>query len=200
MFNNDAEYARSRMVSSYMRGADQLYKIVDISSKDNKLDKAVILAIDHKRNQVQLSSKDLKFSIGKLGYVNDAISGVATYLSRLPLRRDYRQGLRAYQLVSYRSGGSGTIGETWLEQNAKSVYQCLENVFPSLPTVIELAEEYNGDIAFNKSFALSSKFRLLYRGFVVGELTKDDKFKLNHSFNFVEEEFVKEVGHDYLSR
>jgi hypothetical protein len=200
MFNNDAEYAKSRIVGSYMRGKTQLYKIIDIVSRDNVLDKSVILALDQDKNSVQLKIKELEFSFGKLGYVNDVNSGIASFISRLPLRRDYRQGLRAYQLISYRGGGTGSITESWLEQNTKSVYKCLNNIFPKLEKVIELSEEYNGDIAFSKNFALSSKYKLLYRGFVIGDLNKDDKFKLNHSFNFVEEEFVKEVGHDNLSR
>ncbi len=200
MFNNDAEYAKSRIVGSYMRGKTQLYKILDIVSRDNLLDKAVILALDQEKQTVQLKIKELQFSFGKLGYVNDVNSGIASFISRLPLRRDYRQGLRAYQLVSHRGGGTGGISENWLEQNTKSVFKCLNSSFPELTKVIELSEEYNGDIAFSKNFALSSKYKLLYRGFVIGDLTKNDKFKLNQNFNFVEEEFVKEVGHDNLSR
>jgi hypothetical protein len=200
MFNNDAEYARSRIVSSYMRGKGQLYKILDISSKSNLLDKAVITALNQDKLHVQIKITDLEFNIGKLGYVNDVISGIAMFVSRLPLRRDYRQGIRSSQLNFTRNGGSSPVSELWLEQNAKAVNKCINNQFPKLETVIELSEEWNNDIAFSKNFALSSKYKLLYKGFTIGSLNKDDKFKLDNNFNFVEEEFAKEVGYEHLSR
>jgi hypothetical protein len=201
MFNNDASYARSRLNSSYMKGKEKgFYKIVDIYSKTNDLDKATIIAFDEDRNEVKLHIKDLDFSIGKLGYVNDAYSGTAMFISRLPIRRDFRQGLRSSQLSHVRNGSYNNLSENWLESNAKSVNKCLRNRYQSFNTVIELAEECNGDIAFSKNFALSSKYKLLYKGFTVGDLTKNDKFKLYTAFNFIEEEFTKEVGNDKLSR
>jgi hypothetical protein len=184
-----------------MKGKEKgFYKIVDIYSKTNDLDKATIIAFDEDKNEVKLNIKDLDFSIGKLGYVNDSYSGTAMFISRLPIRRDFRQGLRSSQLSHVRNGSYNNLSENWLESNAKSVNKCLRNRYQSFDTVIELAEECNGDIAFSKNFALSSKYKLLYKGFTVGDLTKDDKFKLYTAFNFIEEEFTKEVGNDKLSR
>lgn len=201
MFNNDAEYARSRIVSSYMKGKDKgFYKILDIVSRNNELDKAVISATDEAGALVNLTIDQLDFSIGKLGYLNDALSGAAMFISRLPIRRDFRQGLRSGQLSYIRNGSYNPLSDNWMQANVKNISKCLWNEYPDLDTVIELSEEYNGDIAFSKNFALSSKYKLLYKGFTVGDLTKEDKFKLGKQFNFIEEEFTKEVGNDKLSR
>jgi hypothetical protein len=203
MFNNDADYARSRIVASYMKGKekhDGLYKIVEIQAKGNDLKTAKILAYDSKNRQVGLTIDMLCFSPGKLGYINDWFSGTATFLSRLPIRRDFRQGLRASQLCSLRNGSSNSISDNWLETNIQSVSSCLCDTYSSLAQVIEKVEEANVDMAFSKNFALSNKYKLLYKGFVIGDLKKDDTFKIQTAFSFVEEEFAKEVGNDKLSR
>ncbi len=201
MFNNDAGYARSRITSSFMKGKEKgFYKIIDIYGKNNELDKSTIVALDEHREEVKLTIKDLDFSIGKLGYVNDSMSGNAMYISRLPIRRDFRQGLRSSQLSFIRNFSYNPVSENWLDNNAKAVNNCLRNKYKPFEVVIELAEEYNEDIAFSRNFALSSKYKLLYKGFVIGDLTKEDKFKLHNQFNFIEEEFTKEVGNDKLSR
>ena len=200
MFNNDANYARSRLNASYMKGKDSLFYISDIVSRDNLLDKAVIIGYDHLKRERKLNIKDLNFCVGKLGYVNDVMTGLAMFISRIPIRRDFRQGLRSAQLCYNRNGSSGSISEVWLDQNIKAVNDCLNSKYPDFTEVIDLVEEYNNDVAFSKNFALSSKYRLLYKGFVIGDLTKDDRFKLHNQFNFVEEEFAKEVGNDKLSR
>jgi hypothetical protein len=201
MFNNDASYAKSRLNSSFLKGKEKgFYKIIDISGRSNDLSKAVIITINEEDQTENLNIKDLEFSVGKLGYVNDKLSGQALYISRLPIRRDFRQGLRSSQLSFIRNGSYNGISENWLDCNAKNVNKCLRNFYQPLNQVIELSEEYNEDIAFSRSFALSSKYKLLYKGFTVGDLTKDDKFKLHTQFSFIEEEFVKEVGYEKLFR
>jgi hypothetical protein len=184
-----------------MKGKDKgFYKILDIVSRNNELDKAVISATDEAGALVNLTIDQLDFSIGKLGYLNDALSGAAMFISRLPIRRDFRQGLRSGQLSYIRNGSYNPLSDNWMQANVKNISKCLWDDYPDLDTAIELSEEYNGDIAFSKNFALSSKYKLLYKGFTVGDLTKEDKFKLGKQFNFIEEEFTKEVGNDKLSR
>jgi len=203
MFNNDADYARSRIVSSYMKGKDKkdgLYKILDIRGRSNRLDEAVIYTLNSDFQEKQLKINQLNFSPGTLGYVNDRMSGSAMFVSRVPIRRDFRQGLRSSQLCYIRNGSSNFVTEQWFELNIKGLSRCLSDDYPPLSHVIEEVEEANIDMAFSKNFALSNKYKLLYKGFVIGDLTKNDTFKLQTSFNFVEEEFAKEVGNDKLSR
>lgn len=150
MFNNDADYARSRLATSFMRGSETnkgLFKILDIVAKDNKLDTAKIIALDHNRKEKQLNIKDLSFSVGRLGYVNEVLSGNAMFVSRLPLRRDFRQGIRSSQLCFVRNYSTGGVSENWLDQNAKSLNKCLEEKYPNFDTVLEQVEEANVDIA-----------------------------------------------------
>jgi hypothetical protein len=204
MFNNDADYARSKITASFMRGnqvGSGLYKITDIvNRKNNDLSKATILSIDEEGEEKSLSISDLSFSVGKLGYVTDRYTGAAFYLSRMPIRRDFKQGLRSSQLCFVRNGSSNGLPDHWLENNVKSVSNCLRDKYLDFNTVLELSEETNSDTPLSKNFALSNKYKLLYRGFSVGSLNKKDKFSLSTQFNFLEEELVKELGNDKLSR
>lgn len=200
MFNNDAEYAKSRIVSSCMKSKENLLRVYDIKAVNNDFSTAAILAVDENKKNVIVKASDLSFNVGQLGYINEFISGIAYYLTRLPIRRDFKQGLRSSQLCYSRNGSTSTISESWFENNIKPINNCLNNKYPKLEKAIETIDESNCDVAFSKNFALNEKYALLYKGFKAGRLTKDDKIKLDFNFNFIEEELAKEVGNDKISR
>jgi hypothetical protein len=202
MFNNDAKYAASRIVNTYLplKENNELVYIANlICAKDNSLDKSTIIGYDRKgRMEVNLSINDFKFSVGKLGYVNSEYEG-ASYLVRIPLRRDYKQGLRANQLGLQRNTSLSSISSDWLTDNSAKISDCLAGKYNTVDNIIELVEEVDHDIAFSKNFAISEKYNLLYKGFTVGKVTKDDKLKLDFKFNFLEQELAKVAGNEKIS-
>jgi hypothetical protein len=205
VFNDDAEYAASRIVGSYLPLTEKrgLAYIAEIqrSKNTNSLAKAQILAIPPGARSGEYEAfniKDFMFAVGTLGYVNSGYQG-ASYLVRIPIRRDYKQGLRSNQCAIQRNTQMLNLQGDWIANNVKAVSNCLNNVFPRLEEAIERVDEQNDDVAFCKMFALSSKYKLLYKGFNAGVLTKEDTLKLDPNFSFLEQELAKVVGNEKIS-
>lgn len=201
MFNNDAKYAASRITNTYLplkKNNDLVYIANIIYPKSNLLSESVIIGYQRDgERESKFKIEDFKFSVGKLGYVNSKYEG-ASYLVRMPLRRDYKQGLRSNQLGLQRNTGVSNVSADWLSTNIDKVSSCLAEKYESLNKVIELLEEVDHDIAFSKNFAISEKYNLLYKGLTVGKLTKDDKLKLDFNFNFLEQELAKVAGNEKI--
>lgn len=204
MFNNDLKYASTRIIGTFMLSSipgKGLVKILEIIGKTNELDKATILVLNKEGGTEQFKITDLKFAVGRLGYINHHLTGAATYLSRVPVRLDYKQGLRAGQLaMTLRDGTFQNLREGFLETNIKPLSNCVLNKYPSLLETIEKVEEYNTPVAFSKNFAINKKYKLMYKEMVAGELTSTDKVKLFPEFMFLEQELIKEVGNENFSR
>lgn len=203
MFNNDVEYASSRLVNSYLKvkQTGKLAFIVDIlRSKANRDSLAEANVICHfgKAERKSLKIDEFEYSVGQLGYVNSFASG-AGYLVRLPLRRSYKQGLQHTQLAIQKNTSMSGVDNHWMTNNLTKVEECLAAKYPSVDSCVEVVEESDFDIAFSKNFAISYQYNLLYKGYKVGKLTKDDKFKLDTTFNFLEQQLAKEAGNDKIS-
>ena len=135
MFNNDLKYASSKITGTFMRSTRKgkgLVKILEILGKTNELDKATIMVLNKEGYTEPFNISDLNFSIGRLGYINHHLTGAAIYLSRLPARLDYKQGLRAGQLTQLVNGVFQNLREGFLDTNIKPVSNCLLNQYPSL--------------------------------------------------------------------
>jgi len=204
MFNNDLKYAFSRINNTFMMSKvpnKGLVKILEMKSGDNNDLATARITFLTKRGEVEEGDiSELKFSVGKLGYVNSQLSGEAMYISRAPVRLDYKQGLNTGQLTHIKPEKFQNLKPGWLETQHKAVSECLEGEYPKLGEVIEQVEEFNTQVAFSKCFAISRKYKLLYKEMVAGVLTSDDKVKLNNEFSFAEEELIKEVGNENFSR
>jgi hypothetical protein len=205
VFNNDANYAASRIVGTYLPLTNKrgLAYIIDLkkSNGSNSLKEASILASSKKSiggDYESFKITDFLFSVGSLGYVNSRFQGAA-YLVRLPIRRDYKQGLRTNQCAIQRNTSLLNLQGEWLSQNISTVSDCINGVFPSVEEAIERVEEQTEDVAFSRSFAVSANYKLLYKGFNAGKLTKDDKLLLDAKFSFLEQELSKVVGNEKIS-
>lgn len=204
MFNNDAAYAKSRIVGTYLfakENKEGLFRIVDIvAPRTNRLDKSVLLVKDREGQSREANIDFFRFAAPPLGWVNPN-EGEAFFLARGPVRKDYKQGLRANQLYNIKNAGLWTpVRDNFMEVNHKPVSRTLEGVYPSLDRAIELVEEYSGAVAFSRAFCLSGNYKLLYRGSrKVGTLDNTDKLKLDNEFNFLQQELEAEVGHQRIS-
>jgi len=160
MFNNDLQYAKSRMVGSFMLSKDRqlgLVSIAEVRGDNNDFSKSTIWAVTKNRDEIKIKPESLEFSIGKLGYVNQTLSGEALFISRIPIRRDFKQGLRSCQLCSVRANSLSNVNDQWLPTNVKAVSDCIQSVYPDLDQTLENVEEFNTDVAFSKNSTLSSE-------------------------------------------
>jgi hypothetical protein len=209
MFNNDTEYAVSRLTNSYIRAKDYAQGLVRVTKIFNngstKFNEATIQGENKQLQPIALKEDEFEFAVGKLGYVN-YLGRAAWYLTRVPIRRDYKQGLRHNQLAIIGAGGkdgsSSPVREGELESVdfRKGITDCLFNKYPTLDATLDLIEETGIPVAFSKHFAINQHFKLLYRGSTVGAVNKNGLLGLAPKFNFLTEELALEAGDDKLAK
>jgi hypothetical protein len=204
LFNEDPAYAISRLSNSWVFQKDRkkgLRFIRDI--RVNHLEPTfsasdLINSNEDLQPAKEIKGKDIDTCIGRIGYVNSVLPDrepSAMYISRLPIRRDYKQGLRASSLVFIKAMSSTSVGERWFNNNIKSISAAIRGEYPSLGEALDIIDDsYERDVAINRNFALTSRFKLAYKGAVVGAVSKDDRLKLDEEFKFLREELSKLVG------
>lgn len=122
-----------------------------------------------------------------LGFVNldndwNRKKSGAIYLSRTPIRQDWRQGFRMHQ-ARFEYNDKGILPDL------KSVAETIEGIFPSLDEAAERAKQA-GRTAWTRHFAVNNDGGILYRGFgLVGSFLniKDREFKLDEKCHWVED-------------
>lgn len=191
MFDNDLNYAKTRIVDTWLldsAGKEGLFYISEItSSGTNSLEDGVIHVKDTKGKSLTKNIKDLRFNIGSLGWVNDR------YLSRVPLRNDWRQGLRHSQVMEFTKDGSGFISSSYFYRNIEGVSKAALGVYPSFHSALDQVEEEGLTNGFSKHFAVTSNYKLAYKGIVVGKITSKDSPELDSNYEFLEQELKANV-------
>ena len=207
MFNDEMNYAGQRISGTAMfhKPLEQLVVIQEVvpDGGSNKLSKASILHMhyDQEGNRVRGASNisDFRFETGKLGYTN--FEGGFKYVSRRPLRRDWRQGLRSSQLLFVREHNGGPVGETWFQKNLNNLSHTINGLFfKDIKKTVSNIEETGVGRAISRSFAVSSRYALMYKGCKVGKVNSRDLFELEINNNFLAEELAAVVGEKHLAQ
>lgn len=212
MFNNDFEYASTRLVGSVVKlknfdegGVLLVNKLIPVDkAKKLSFKDSALVGTTIKQSICQVPTDKMEFSFGPLGYMTTVDKGCA-YVVRMPIRRDYKQGIRPNQLIAIfpdRKGGtvSSSVRDTNISDASflKALALCAHNQYPDLDTCLELVEETGLGYGLSKHFAIGDKYDINYRGRRVGKL-KNGLLKLDDKFNFIEQELVAELGHDKLA-
>lgn len=183
MYGDDYEYARTRLENTIVRDnkGEPLYIhrlehggecLVGYLKEGNLMEKIVRINLE------LINCKPVP-----LGYVNTA--GKATYLMRIPMRKDWKQGLRAANCAS--------SAEPIFEMCNKALANCIKGVYPTFKSTLteitkspKIGRSYK-IIAFHRHWALSGDGSVLYRNnLVVGKLV-EGSIVLNDSFNYLRE-------------
>jgi hypothetical protein len=120
----------------------------------------------------------------KLGYANNADGCV--YLSRVPMRSDWRQGLRERNVLM--SGGR------YRRTSAPSISRIMESLETKYPSMVDAFKDVSSGkaaaVAFSPAFCFKrtkSGVSLCYRNFrKVGEVSTDGSYKLSDKFSFLD--------------
>jgi len=217
LFNNDHEYAASKLHNTVVKVKDPSTGLLHVDSivKDGAdLSKAVVKGSNKFSRGMSVYMADIEFAPGPLGYLTTASKGLI-YLVRSPIRRDYKQGLRANQLAylpsteAHRRKPMSNILNAAYGVKDNDFYEpeflcaladCLHSSYKKIETAVEMAEETGFGQAFSKQFAISDKFNLEYRGLTVGTLLDNGRIKLGNEFSFLEQELETEAGNGILAR
>ena len=162
---DDWAYAGTRLTGTYViYKATQLVRVLDVRRS------AVHIAhSDGTDTTCKLS--DLSVQDFRLGFVNSGIG--VRYVSRMPMRRDWRQGLRSSNV---RSSCGNTV----------RVSDLADTLLGKFPSLAECLKKVNGvhSIAWHRHWAVNSGLDLLFKDFenpvgkvVKGEPVLDERYQ-----------------------
>lgn len=160
MYGDDYEYAASRLEGTIVRLRGKPVMVHKVT-RDCEA-KCTFIS-----NGRRINSKvvDLNLKPVSLGYVN--YMGQASYVSRMPKRRDWRQGFRYSSIISLCGIRADAIPYT-------AMYTTIVNKFPDLEACLKVVAVPGMSAAFHRHWAVAHGNQLMYKG---GELvgTIDDQ-------------------------
>lgn len=152
MYGKDHEYANSRLVETIVRKGKTPIFVVSV----NRGMVVHYYRLDEVGAQLQTCDIDeLDLHPVPLGYCN--YNKFATYLSRIPMRRDWRQGLRK---GNFTSQGDGYPGE-------RIPYEALSQViigeYPTYPACLDAVRKVKS-MAWSRHWAVGNGLEVFYKG------------------------------------
>lgn len=180
MYGKDFGYASTRILNTIVRLAngDPVY-VMHMSLEGMcyvcPLEKEWVI-----ENCKQYDLDDLDLHPVPLGYVNS--SGVATYLQRMPLRRDWKQGLRQENCSS--------SNRRLYSLPMDAVKKCIIGDYPTFKRAYTDARKRSENtlkaIAWHRHWAVTSVGSIFYKNELVGE-TINDQPTLNDKYKYLKE-------------
>lgn len=181
----DIEYARSRLLETVVRVEDEPVVVYAINAR----------TVNYRRLIDEMEGvcapKFLNINPVKLGYFNGKKN--SHYLTRTPMRRDWKQGLRQASIRDI-TGSTVSIGNADLAAVIKGTYPKLADCFKKNNNPFD--EPIKSTMrAFSRNFAMDSRDSgLWYKGkWVVGEITKEKNYKLVPQFDWVRDILDEEL-------
>lgn len=157
-------YARSRLNDTIITHNDEPIHVIDIHRVNNKFYVIALNLVTGDEVRVLLDECNIKPV--SLGYVNYNKS--TFYSMRMPMRRDWRQGLRYINLVDVSGRQYNGIGYGVFVDTIMNNYPTFENALSKLTNCTS--------IAFNRDFAISKTGDIEYKGvLVVANYNERDK-------------------------
>ena len=159
------EYAESRLLGTFVRHKGEVVEVVGVSGDL----KCMVSTSD---SEFVVPLEDLNLESMPLGYSN--LNGVATYLSRIPMRRDWRQGVRAANIEGLIGGLRESLGGL--------------GPHPSFKEALQLTRTGGAtSVAFSEWFKVCRYGEVVYKDrFTVGEVV-GDKVVLTERFKHLKE-------------
>lgn len=175
------EYARTRLVGTIVRLKDngRAVHIEDMSSKTAYFH----YLTDEIRKQDACNLTDLDITPVELGYIN--FNGDVYYLTRMPMRRDWRQGLRQMSCM--------TPTNKRIDVPMSAIGKAIENIYPKFNEAITWVGKGFTSAAFSRNFAVTNKNTIQYKErFDVGVIDGDN-YLLEPKFEWVREALEEEL-------
>jgi hypothetical protein len=178
-------YAHSRLQETLarLRGSGKPIFILGCEGSDSDI--KVRFANIPDDDDIHLTSlSEVDFDPVPLGYVN--FSARATYLTRMPMRKDWRQGTRLTSMVDPAGYGPSRVPY-------KAIGQTIIGDFPSFNRVVETIGsrvKTPNSIAFSRNFAVKGDGALEYKGVkIIGDINlSTGGVNINDRFSWVQEE------------
>ena len=178
MYGDDWEYANSRLAGTIVRlGEDPVFihsvapgMVVDLAKLDDIY------------NNYKVPAQELNLVPVPLGMCN--FEGTISYLSRMPLRRDWKQGLRRENFTS------NNVNHAAIPPH--ELAKVIRGQYPSYVEAMELVAKGLKGVAWTRHWAVSSTGLLHYKWDVVGKKA-DNKFVLDEPYRHLYEALEEAV-------
>ena len=193
----DVDYARMRLNGTIIRHNAKPVYIQDVWMGDEG-----ILCSHRPIAGTVITTHPLKeYDLTPLPLGNVNYRGVSSYMSRLPLRHDWRQGSRGANTRVVNQGFRSNPGASvdYLLKS-KSLSRCIENNYPTFEECLDtLGNEEATGVAFSKVFNLTEgkgTYNLYYKGLHhVGSVHKrTKKITLNPEYHHLAEVLEESVN------
>lgn len=178
MYGNDWEYANSRLEGTIVRLGEEPVFVHRVGPEM----KAEISTLENIYEPFIVNANELNLVPVPLGMCN--FNKDICYLSRVPLRRDWRQGLRRENFISS-IGDHGAIPPDVLAAVIKGTY-------PTFKEAMERIANGEGAVAWNRKWAITKGGHLIYKKDAVG-INKDGVLLLNKEFQYLAEALEEAV-------
>lgn len=189
----DANYAWERLAETFVWHDGRLQQVVERDRRNS----FYLRDKDHRNSQVNL--EDIDLSPPTLGYVNHNES--CCYITRAPMRRDWKQGIRPGNLRQYSRDENQ---ETIVFRNRSDIYlleHAPKNDYPSFKECLDKIEETHRSRAFSRHFCINERGDLWYKGlYQVGSVSKesDSLLLLKQRFVHLTEQLTEETSNQQM--
>lgn len=176
----EPSYAKQRLLETIVRVNGKAVVVKDISSVGVLYKELVTGATN------SCTYNELDINPVPLGNYNGYIS--CLYITRLPMREDWKQGARYNNL---RDSYGNSIDFNWT-----SLGRTIEGIYPSISDCLNRIKKGKASsIAFSRNFAINSEYSLLYKmNWTVGKVEGVDKYSLFDKFLYLKEIATEEIG------
>lgn len=169
MYGNDYGYAITRLVGTIVRESATNEPVIVHAISEDGMCHCQYLEDDVRTSFIHLDNLNLKPV--SLGYVNNG--GSATYMRRIPKRRDWKQGLRRENCMSSSGRNIGNFPYRYLRDS-------IINRFPTFQRAVaeSVGKIRNGNIkhiAFHRHWAVKGGKNLYYKEELVGNIVFIDE-------------------------
>jgi hypothetical protein len=174
MYAEDYEYANSRLTETIVRLKGEPVYIFKVGAGM----KTEYCTLEDMTTVKRCQAGELDLKPVPLGYCN--YNKQACYLSRIPMRRDWRQGLRRGNFASLSGVNADRIPYDVLRQ-------CIVGDYPTFAGAVEAVKKVKS-MAWHRHWAVDSDLRILYKGsnVPVGML-ENGEIVLNSKYQYLKE-------------
>lgn len=158
--------------------------------------------VTNKIQNIDFNFDDMSHPLPRLGFVNSHCS--TAYVLRKPVRR-YQAGLTKgnIEIVCLRNNeeaypeGRDIIIRMIHNMDGSEFTSMLLNEYPTLPEAKHNVKEFGGSQAFDRQFAIDSRFNIYYKEDVVGHLPKNCSTIERIEFTKGNEFLINLIGKNY---
>lgn len=186
-----AEYAGTRLIETIILYQGRPVKVSNCLQQAAK--KIWVAAIDIENGAtVQDYLDNFDMNPPPLGYVNTDKN--CTYMTRMPMRKDWKQGLRKNNIISH-TGYAPDIAMKYIAKTIMGIFPSLHEVIAKIHKLNALGG-YKGSLAFDRNFAIDHFGRVWYKNiFVIGVVDmKTGGIKVDPAYEWTREALMEVVG------